>query len=463
MRFTRYFALLLAVLIPSTAPAQAKYAMPPPRWQAALYKPPINYPLYIQCMPVGSVLVFAHYSKIVALDRASGRELWRRSDLTEKVIGGDITKRQPLAPPAAGNLADYAGEIVRTYWQPVATGAAEPGGPIAILREHQEHIVPDNSRPNKQRTADENNDEVAIQAITGQELWRRPIDHDYYFMTVAGNLLIDYQPRAEQAQSSQPLHLRYRDLATGLPLEANSRKEQDAIQAETNRQGKDLLLVQSFSDLYRLDLKAETATPLYHARSYLLSYALFAPQGRITIYNNPDDDGAGHSVWPCYVDGTDLNGKQVWRFPKVLQTLGVDDPKTIREPYSIAPMAPCRAVGSVLCVSGWSLGGAGKPLWYGLDVRDGSVRWKFAIKADRPIVIELGRGILCANSSGTDSSLAWIDGRNGKVYRIGRTPPVIALFVSGDDLLLLDPQGNLVAYSLKAVLPATIRRLVNGS
>jgi hypothetical protein len=110
-----------------------------------------------------------------------------------------------------------------------------------------------------------------------------------------------------------------------------------------------------------------------------LSYATVAPQYRIAIHNDPDDDGAGHSVWPRYVEGIDLEGKQIWQFPRVLQYKGTGDTDAIREPYSLDPVAPCRATGTVLCVSDGPIGEVGKHYWYGLDVRDGSVKWRRAM------------------------------------------------------------------------------------
>src|SRR5579871_246338 len=157
MRYFRWFILLL-ILSPLRATAQPTHAMPPPRWQTALYKPPVYYPGAVQCLPVGSVLILAHEFKIIALDRATGRELWRRIDMTEKEADANGPTRKPLAPPGPGNLADYAGAIVYTYWQLFGDGSAEPDAPVAILLEHQTHIVPDSSRPNKQRTAGESND-----------------------------------------------------------------------------------------------------------------------------------------------------------------------------------------------------------------------------------------------------------------------------------------------------------------
>jgi outer membrane protein assembly factor BamB len=458
-RVNRVLLLLLTLLPSVVAPATAGRVLPPPRWQAPLYEKHLDYPHYVQCQPAGSALIFAYYSDIVALDRTTGRRLWQRKALTAKVIDGDLTKLQPLAPYSPANAADYAGETFRTYWQLLGTGNAATGGDIVLMGEQQTHVVHDDTQFNKQRTVSETTDEVAIQAATGQELWRRPIDPDVYFRTVLNDLIIESQGRNVEAQPGQPLSLRYRDLGTGGPLEPDSRQVQPSIRALSAGKDGTPALVRSFGGLDRIDLNAATAAYLYRARTYLLNYAVFASKKRIVFHNNLDDDGMGHSVWPRYVECTNLEGKLIWRFPRILQQKGVDDPATIREPYSIDPMAPCRATGTVLCVSDGPIGDVGKYYWYGLDVRDGHVKWRRAMDSNRLKIAELGRGFLFAVQAGgangknaDHSALGWLDSADGKPHWITQTPVVANFFIGGDDLLLLDPQGNLRAYPMKTLI-----------
>lgn len=401
------------------------------------------------------MLLLSDYGTVIALDRAGGRELWRRVESVET---------QPLAASSpelqAHDAVKREGDSkatrrVETLWALSAGGVVDPDGPVAFLMEYQRITVPDSTRANGERIT-ETHAETALQGVTGQTLWSAPLTDLNRVTKLVGNLLIDYTPG--EAQPHQETAIHYRNAATGTALEAESRQGRAAIQAASARQDASALLSATYNALYALDLEAGTATCLYRARGYLQSATLYAKADRIVLYNNADDDFAGHSVWPHYVDCMDRKGNKIWSFPRVLHFIGAEEMKTIPEPYSIVPMVPCRAADSVLCVSD-RVAPDGKQYGYGLDVRNGHLLWKRALPAGSPVCVEAGRGFLLATSHGPASAgrtgLAWMEGRTGKLSWIAQTPPVANLFLTHEDLLLLDTQGNLRCYTRNGILPAT--------
>jgi hypothetical protein len=168
----------------------------------------------------------------------------------------------------------------------------------------------------------------------------------------------------------------------------------------------------------------------------------------------------GHWVWPRYVECVDTRGGRTWTFPKDLQFIGVDGVKPIPDPYSTGAMTPCRACGTLLCF-GDTVGHNGKFWWYGLDVRDGKVLWKNAIVDEPPVTAECGAGFLViaySNPAAGKVNLEWMDGRTGKLKRIGPAPNAAMMSVVGSDLIVVDSAGNLSAYSLATILPAAVRK-----
>ena len=426
--------ILVEVLIALSATADTPRGLPPPRWHVSISPLFSKHPEDTRITSVSDVILVSHYPAVIAVNRTSGRELWRR-----------------------GESDSDSANLPRTTigWQLLSSGSVDGVGPVALLLEIRGITKADSTFPSGQHSVADYS-EVALNANTGQVLWSSPSDV-YCKSTLVGNLVVNINHVEAPGKVKTLL---YRDAAAGAALDAADTHGAAAIQRAVRHQGKDSVLIGDLTALWSLNIATGTATNLHNATGYLLNYWAFPDQQRVVMHNNADDDVPGQSTFPKYVECVDLTGAVQWSFPKDLEFISADKIATIPELYSIFPMTPCRACCTVLCVND-KVGRNGRFSWYGLDVRYGKVLWKSAIVDEPPVIAECGAGFLVVAYRDTARgkvNLEWMDGQTGKLARIGPAPDAAMMAVDGSDLFVVATDGKLSAYPLETLLPAAAKK-----
>ena len=158
-------------------------------------------------------------------------------------------------------------------------------------------------------------------------------------------------------------------------------------------------------------------------------------------------------MWPNYLYCSDENGRKAWQFPARLVFPTSSDRAAWRDYESIGQAALDPQIG-VIYVLGQT------NALYAINVRDGKVLWKKTGSTLHALVLAPYQGgcfLLTGSSNdlaGTISSvsLAWVDGKTGKLRWLTRLPPCTGIEVDGGDLFAVANTGDVRAYSASKLL-----------
>ena len=146
-------ALIHGMLCALSAAADQPQTLPPPRWHVSLSPLFSNHPDDTRITSARDVILISHYPAVIAVDRTSGRELWRRMEADAETVEVPRT---------------------RTGWQLLSFAAVNGVGPIALLLKIHESTRRDRTFPSGERSTADYSEE-ALNATTGQLLWRSPL------------------------------------------------------------------------------------------------------------------------------------------------------------------------------------------------------------------------------------------------------------------------------------------------
>jgi hypothetical protein len=435
LRFPKaLFGLLMLVALPAQGDRLSAVT---PRLNFALPTELFRSLKGIQLTAIGPVLVLHDGESMLALDYESGRELWQRTYIA----------------PDYKNLSSPEGTLEQRTVLGLS-GMIPAVGSIAILDIYGTRMHEDKSLPNRIASKEFHLRE-AVQAETGRVLWRQdtPVNHSIYNPGICYESL-DIRPglllQAWRSVLQRGITLKWLDAATGSPLDPdNTPTDRDRL-LRAPQKLKAPFLLGVYNSVYSLDPTALTMTPVIDRGQQYAWPTCFPNRGRILWYCQGDDDFAGHSVRPNYLNGTDLHGSKLWSFPRKVIFPDVDNVPLsgLPEPFSVEKMAACVARGTVLCST--------RAYWYCLDVRDGHVIWKRPRPANWTAdIVEVGTGFLVITRPVTPGNIwhvAHVEGRPGAFHRLAVPGDAVQIQRIGDELMVIDADSHLRAYPLGAFL-----------
>ncbi len=438
-------AVVLAVLVLfGGQPAANRTVGPTPRWTypGSLSQNGTNddsWFRFITATPTVVLLPDYRGSRIVALRRSTGEELWRRK-ASPSVVARDA--------PAGGVVTGGEG------WRLIGAASDTPAGEVVVLASQRTRGIRDPQKPNGVRW-ETGSTLQAVEAVTGRMLWEETSpyspqdDPESYPVGVHDGLLV-------VAEGERDIRTRFRNPATGEWISPSEQSGQDALRGAARRHGSPLMLLNLFWRPYLLNLETGVLSRIPVPPNYLYYYGspsepLLMMDGRVIAHIDTDDDGVGHSGWPKFLYCCDLKGRKYWTFPARFEYM---DPDRMLAAHSsrIKRVLPVRQAGVVVAQDD---GGC----LYGVRVRDGKTLWRKRLPelyiAD---TAPLDTGILVLTQprekpqhAAVDSSLAYVDGRSGKFRWLTRLPLSREIEVDGDDVFVLVAQ-QLCVYSLRQLL-----------
>lgn len=433
---------LLVVTAPTLPPTpRAVYPISGEQPEPLSYNPSVRLAPLPKTVVIVSRPASSFPSQIVAFDRDTGRELWRKEG------------EQPT--PKEGQVAFVRWELVG--------GAHGASGEVFILR--RTTLAGPERGPWKPSASEL----YGLEGHTGKVLWKMaltanapedvPEPAGVFGVLVAltypgwvGGALIS-SGRSVPANETRVTLL---DAFTGKQVNPDTAEGR----ASWNRADRLAVIPGVRPRLLRLDTGTLRTIDEFSDKWFRGSaWGIGATSNRAVLRVNPDDDGAGHSVWPQYLYSTDESGKKAWQFPARLVFPMSSDAAAWRNYESLGQVAldPKAEIAYAL--------GETNAL-YGVRVRDGKVLWRKPATALNALALAPYRGgCFVLTRRGNDAvgassfvSLAWVEGRTGKLRWLTRLPMCTGIEVDGEDLFAIANAGKVRAYrcpELLALYPGT--------
>ncbi len=419
---------------------------------------------------------------VVAFERGTGRELWRR-ERTEEAGEGDtsrILSNVPdvrpdggvkggfgTAPSAnAGPQAALKSAAVAA-WQYFGTAARQDGSGVVVLKA----LLP--IRNAEERYAGPEEELHGVEAETGRELWQasfagaRREDKPQMVGVYGSVIALAYAEAAYNAKTQRweprekGSHAGFLDAFTGQPMASDTPQAKAALKRACVQHGSPLVLFETGPQWPRL-LHLDTGivqSPSKPTGGYANVLGVTVARGVVLV--NMDDDFAGHSVWPRYIYGVDGKGGTAWQFPNHLLLPGVDfdlatgkgftaEKGQIGHDFEDVEQAQVIAdSGTVLAISRTPYQAQQRNLT-GMQAADGRVLWRKPA-GEITILRPWKQGCFALMKSGR---LTYIDARTGQQQSCGRLPACDNFLIAGEDLFTVHSDGTVAAYNMPHLTPS---------
>ncbi len=376
---------------------------------------------------------------LVAFDRDTGRQLWRKArpanSEANELFGNDASGAEIMPRNAQTKQTNV-------YLQLLGTASRQDGRSVVVLV----FAFYDDTQPGKRTTL-----EYAlhcIEADSGREIWRFNLENRAP-IGVYGSVIALMNDG----------HANFLDALTGQPVLLSTPEGKAAIKQAGEQYGTSLAMSFPYPDQPRLlHLDTGMAQNLQTLRGYANLVGMTANRGVILV--NMDDDYAGHSVWPHYVYSVDEMGKSVWRFPTFSLLPGADFDMATGKVFNSAQGQSGRDFEDVLqaqvvAASKMAIVVSGTPYQAqqrkitGLRATDGRVLWRNPSGAIR-FLRAYERGCFALMESG---QLLYIDAQTGQKQSCGKLPACENFLVAGKDLFTVHSDGAIAAYDMPHLNP----------